>query len=293
MRAEFEPQCATRATSRERRVEASSAMTRASAMHASLARARAEATRAREARARSASAGLKKCIHSRRIRGAVVVVAARDGKERVRDAFAGVFERARCVCGDSKSRVALESRAGAEDAVGERPFSDAVFGFVFSMLAFGALGMVDESIKSVYGARAAPFMCGSWASLSVLAFGVVDAPPMRMWNVLVGTVCSAAIATALVGAFGASWQTRALSLSLSTACMMRLGAIHPPAGALAMIIVDNAAFTNLGWTALAYPALAGSLFIVAMSAACQTAKTRFEFEWSDVVDAIGGRWRRR
>ena len=270
-------------------------MTRASATHASLARARAEATRARQARARFASAGLKKCIHSRRSRGAVVVVAARDGKQRVviRDAFASVLERARCVCGDSKSRVALESRAGAEDAVGERPFSDAVFGFVFSLLAFGALGMVDESIKSVYGARAAPFMCGSWASLSVLAFGVVDAPPMRLWNVLVGTVCSAAIATALLGAFGASWQTRALSLSLSTACMMRLGAIHPPAGALAMIIVDNAAFSNLGWTALAYPALVGSLFIVAMSAACQAAKKRFEFEWSDVVDAIGGRWRRR
>ena len=208
--------------------------------------------------------------------------AADDAREDENDVFSYALRRVKCVRADSKTRVALPG--AREDVVGERPFSDAVFGFVFSALAFAALGAVDECVRRSCGA---PFMCGSWASLSVLAFGVMDAPPMRMWNVVVGTTCSAAIAATLAGAFGAGTWTRALSVSLSTACMMRVGAIHPPAGALAMIIVDNAAFTRLGYAAVAYPALLGSVFIVGASAACQAMKRRFEFEWSDVVAAVG------
>ena len=95
-----------------------------------------------------------------------------------RDGFghdAGVWARARFVTRDAKTRLALPGNGSPQ--VGERPFSDQVFGFAFCVVTFLALGRVDDFFVSV---RGVPFMISSWASLAVLAFGTVDAPPLRL-----------------------------------------------------------------------------------------------------------------
>ena len=202
-----------------------------------------------------------------------------------RDGFgrdAGVWARARFVTRDAKTRLALPGNGSPQ--VGERPFSDQVFGFAFCVATFLALGRVDDFFVSV---RGVPFMISSWASLAVLAFGTVDAPPLRLWNVVVGQLASAAIALVCVGAFGTgSHVARAMALSVSLTVMMRLGAIHPPAGAVAFAAVDGAYVEAFGLWYVLFPALAGSLFIVCMSEACQWMKKRFEFELSDVASAF-------
>ena len=202
-----------------------------------------------------------------------------------RDGFgrdAGVWARARFVTRDAKTRLALPGNGSPQ--VGERPFSDQVFGFAFCVVTFLALGRVDDFFVSV---RGVPFMISSWASLAVLAFGTVDAPPLRLWNVVVGQLASAAIALACVGAFGTgSHVARAMALSVSLTVMMRLGAIHPPAGAVAVAAVDGAYVEAFGLWYVLFPALAGSLFIVCMSETCQLMKKRFEFELSDVASAF-------
>ena len=195
---------------------------------------------------------------------------------------AGVWARTRFVTRDAKTRLALPGNLSPQ--VGERPFSDQVFGFAFCVATFLALGRVDDCLVST---RGVPFMISSWASLAVLAFGTVDAPPLRLWNVVVGQIASAAIALACVGAFGAgSHLARALALSLSLSVMMRLGAIHPPAGAVAIAAVDGAYVEAFGFWYVVFPAFTGSLFIMCMSKACQWMKKRFEFELSDVASAF-------
>ena len=153
-----------------------------------------------------------------------------------RDGFgrdAGVWARARFVTRDAKTRLALPGNGSPQ--VGERPFSDQVFGFAFCVVTFLALGRVDDFFVSV---RGVPFMISSWASLAVLAFKTVGWPLVR-WpagrSSRATRAASTAIALACVGAFGTgSHVARAMALSVSLTVMMRLGAIHPPAGAVAV-----------------------------------------------------------
>lgn len=195
----------------------------------------------------------------------------------------GVLARAAFVLKDSKTRLALPGNE--TPAVGERPFSDVIFGFGFCGLTFAALGLADEWVRATLGG-VAPFMIGSWASLAVLAFGTMDPPPLRLWNLTVSTSASACIGIACVHALGATWVARALALSASLAFMMRLGAIHPPAGAVAMAAVDIPAFAALRYGYIVYPGLIGAFFILFMSKACQAMKRRYEFEFGDVARVL-------
>jgi len=102
---------------------------------------------------------------------------------------------------------------------------------------------------------------------------------------VVATTASATVSIFVVRALGATWLARALSLSLSLVVMMRTGAIHPPAGAVALAAMD-AHFHALGWLYALYPTLVGSAFILAMSRLCHATKRRFEFEFVDVARFI-------
>ena len=183
----------------------------------------------------------------------------------------------------------IETVAAAEEeeelvrgVVGERPFSDVVYGCAFCAATTYALGAVDCWMRANAMARA-PFMIGAWASLSVLAFGVVDAPPLRWWNLIVATTCSALIGVLSVRAFGANHVARAVALGASLAVMMRLGAIHPPAGAVAFAAVESPAFADLGWWFAVYPALIGAVFIACAGKACEWVKLNRAFEFADVA----------
>ena len=190
------------------------------------------------------------------------------------------LDRARYVVRDAKARLALPSSDGG--VVGERPFSDVVYGCAFCAATTYALGAVDCWMRANAMARA-PFMIGAWASLSVLAFGVVDAPPLRWWNLIVATTCSALIGVLSVRAFGANHVARAVALGASLALMMRLGAIHPPAGAVAFAAVESPAFADLGWWFAVYPALIGAVFIACAGKACEWVKLNRAFEFADVA----------
>ena len=65
--------------------------------------------------------------------------------------------------------------------------------------------------------------------------------------------------------------------------MMRLGAIHPPAGAVAFAAVESPAFADLGWWFAVYPALIGAVFIACAGKACEWVKLNRAFEFADVA----------
>ena len=201
----------------------------------------------------------------------------------------GLGERVRAVLRDSTCRLALATERAPQ--VGARPFSDAVFGFAFCAATFAALGVCDDVVKRVVGA-ATPFMIGAWGSLGVLAFGTLDAPPLRLWNVVAATAASATVSILCVNALVPTWLARSLSLSVSLVIMMRLGALHPPAGAVALAAMD-AHYHNLQWLYVVYPALLGSCLILVMSHACQTLKRRYEFSFGDAMTFVAEPFRAR
>ena len=68
------------------------------------------------------------------------------------------------------------------------------------------LGLIDMAIAPT----GAPFIIGAWGTLSILAFGTIEAPVVRVWNVVVATMAASFVVISLILAFGACWWTRAL-----------------------------------------------------------------------------------
>ena len=254
------------------------------ATEASTTRAATRADRAKIANQKArATVGRKPRSHRARARDDDDRARARDWDDVDARGFgrgSSALDRARYAAKDSKARLALPGDDSG--VVGERPFSDVVYGCAFCAATTYALGAVDCWMRANAIARA-PFMIGAWASLSVLAFGVVDAPPLRWWNLIVATTCSALIGVLSVRAFGANHAARAVALGASLAVMMRLGAIHPPAGAVAFAAVDSPAFADLGCWFAVYPALIGAVCIACAGKACEWLKLNRAFEFADVA----------
>lgn len=75
---------------------------------------------------------------------------------------------------DRYSRMSLPTES--EDEMQKRPTSDIMWAFSMCFITFAVLGRVDAYIGATTGH---PFMIGAWGTISVLAFGSLDAPVLR------------------------------------------------------------------------------------------------------------------
>ena len=187
---------------------------------------------------------------------------------------------------DGTARLALPS--GSLPAEGALPISHAFWAFLGCFLSMALFGALDQYVLAP---RGVPFLMGSFGTISVLYFCVgLRAPFLRPWNVVAGHVAAAALACVCVQCVQPLWLARALALACTVAVMLWTGCVHPPGGALVLILCDSAKFQALGLAYLLYPGVAGSMLLMVFAYLTDLAKQRLVFT-SDNLAALAGRWK--
>jgi len=174
---------------------------------------------------------------------------------------------------DQYSRIAIPDNSGAEE-VQKRPISDIFWGAGMCFFTMCLLGLADVYVSAN---TAYPFLVAAWGTMCVLAFGMMDAPVIRIYNLTFSTLAASFIAVAIITMFGACWWTRSLALAVSLAFMMWTGSVHPPAAACVMVAMENVRFQSLGFWYILYPTVFGSLFIVTMGKVTTYLKRKYPF----------------
>ena len=186
---------------------------------------------------------------------------------------------------DGTARLALPQ--GQLPAEGKLPISHAFWAFCGCFASMALFGAVDQYVLAP---RGVPFLMGSFGTISVLYFCVgLRAPFLRPWNVIAGHVVAAALACVCVQCVQPLFLARALALACTVATMLWTGCVHPPGGALVLILCDSAKFQALGWTYLLYPGVSGSMLLMLFAYCTDEAKQRFVFTADDVRRKLAGR----
>lgn len=141
------------------------------------------------------------------------------------------------------------------------------------VLGLASKVFVQHGFFSALHARGLPFILGSFGTVSILIFGQPSAPTVKFWNVVMGHIIGAMCSLASVSIFGnAPDFARAIAMTASLGCMLWTGSLHPPGGAIAMLMVEDMRLRPLKqWYAL-YPALSGTLILLALG--CLTNKVK-------------------
>lgn len=116
-------------------------------------------------------------------------------------------------------------------------------------------------------------LVGSFGALLTLLFGATASPLCQPRNTIFGGIWSAAVAVAMRYLSGddhlgvlPSWLAVALAPAVAIAGMLKLGVLHPPAGAASLIfIAGSRKITDLGFMYLLLPLLVGNLVCIAMA----------------------------
>lgn len=97
-----------------------------------------------------------------------------------------------------------------------------------------------------------------FGATSVLIFGVPDSPLAQPRNVIGGNFLAATISMIVLQCLGSTPWSLGLAVSIAIAVMQFTGTMHPPSGAVALVVM----MTKPGWTFLFTPALEGSVILV-------------------------------
>jgi CBS-domain-containing membrane protein len=103
-----------------------------------------------------------------------------------------------------------------------------------------------------------PWLMAPFGASCVLLFSAPSSPLSQPANVIGGNVLAALIALTVVHTLPAGAWALALALGLSIAAMAWLRLTHPPAGAVAVVVM----LARPGWDFLLFPALLGSVGLV-------------------------------
>jgi len=134
----------------------------------------------------------------------------------------------------------------------ERPHHRHVFWSWFgSFLAITATSYLAINANS-------PLLMAPFGATSVLLFGVPDSPLAQPRNVVGGNLLAALLSLVILQYLGASPWTMGLAVSGAIAVMQIARTLHPPAGAIALVVM----MTKPDWKFLITPALEGSIILV-------------------------------
>ncbi|WP_448283645.1 HPP family protein [Phormidesmis priestleyi] len=103
-----------------------------------------------------------------------------------------------------------------------------------------------------------PLLMAPFGATSVLIFGVPDSPLAQPRNVIGGNFLAALISLMILKFLGSSPGAMGIAVSSTIALMQITGTLHPPSGAVALVVI----MTRPDWKFLLTPALEGSIILV-------------------------------
>lgn len=103
-----------------------------------------------------------------------------------------------------------------------------------------------------------PLLMAPFGATSVLIFGVPDSPLAQPRNVIGGNCLAALLSLVIVQLLGSSPWTMGVAVSGAIALMQVTGTLHPPSGAVALVVM----MTKPAWQFLLTPAFEGSMILV-------------------------------
>lgn len=103
-----------------------------------------------------------------------------------------------------------------------------------------------------------PLLMAPFGATSVLIFGVPDSPLAQPRNLIGGNLLSAVVSLTILHYLGASPWAMGLAVSTAIGMMQLTGTLHPPAGAIALVVM----MTQPNWSFLIRPTLEGSLIML-------------------------------
>ncbi len=107
-----------------------------------------------------------------------------------------------------------------------------------------------------FGSLIAPF-----GASAVLVYAVPNSPLAQPWSVVMGNTLSALVALAVLGALPQASQAVPLAVGLAIAAMLATRALHPPGGAVALLVALGG---PAHWLATTATVAAGSALLVAV-----------------------------
>ena len=115
-----------------------------------------------------------------------------------------------------------------------------------------------------FGLPVAMHLIGPLGASAVLLFAVSSGALAQPWSIIGGYCCATLVSLAVAHFFGRNLDSACLAVGLALIVMCLLRCLHPPAGALALLVVladpDSA---NLGWGLLAPVMLAAACMLLA------------------------------
>lgn len=103
-----------------------------------------------------------------------------------------------------------------------------------------------------------PLLMAPFGATSVLIFGVPDSPLAQPRNVIGGNFIAALVSLTILHLFGAEPWAMAMAVATAIGMMQLTGTVHPPSGAVALVVMMSKA----SWQFLLTPALEGSIILV-------------------------------
>ena len=141
----------------------------------------------------------------------------------------------------SKGIQVKEKAKGVEDKT-EAPYfpvSECMWTFVGSFSILSLVTLFSSSIALWYEeGNAFAFPLGPFGALTTLQCSLTDAAPAQPRNVLCGSTlcgCIALLSTFIPEEIVPLWLRISLATSISISAMARLGIMHPPGGAIALV----------------------------------------------------------
>ncbi|WP_095108290.1 HPP family protein [Pseudomonas sp. Irchel 3E20] len=142
-------------------------------------------------------------------------------------------------------------------------------------MALGTLFSV-WACAQVFGPDVALHLIGPLGASAVLLFAVSSGALAQPWAILGGYACAGVVALLVAHALGRSLGSACLAAGLALLLMCALRCLHPPAGALSLImVVADPATVALDWLALG-PVMLGALCMV-LSALAYNNLTRVRY----------------
>ena len=134
----------------------------------------------------------------------------------------------------------------------DRPHHRHIFWSWFgSFLAIAATSYLSARTNS-------PLLMAPFGATSVLIFGVPDSPLAQPRNVIGGNLVAALVSLIILHLFGSSPWAMGLAVATAIAMMQFTRTVHPPSGAVALVVM----MTKADWEFLLTPALEGSIILV-------------------------------
>lgn len=103
-----------------------------------------------------------------------------------------------------------------------------------------------------------PLLMAPFGATSVLIFGVPDSPLAQPRNVIGGNLIAALVSLTILHLFGSEPWAMGLAVSTAIGMMQLTGTLHPPSGAVALVVM----MTKAPWQFLLTPTLEGSMILV-------------------------------